>query len=155
MYVVKNSQIQELFFHILLQCNFPFTLFNGTRLLQLVLFNGQARTDLQNEISVPSVFEAQPSFHSMDLISRELERIKLNIIRSLVSSTLAGLAVQLVQKSSDSLSKPCSLRPLRVIKKPYLLFSLPKIQFRLLLYFLDSFLSLKEQDVFSEGGRPC
>lgn len=48
-------------------------------------------------MSVPTSLEAQPFVHAMHLMSRELARKNLNIVRNVVISTLASIVVYLVQ----------------------------------------------------------
>lgn len=51
------------------------------------------------EISVPTALEPQLDFHSLDVMSREVEMKKLNIFQNIMNETLAGMVVQAVRKA--------------------------------------------------------
>lgn len=75
-------------------------------------------------------------------MSKEFGRKKLNIVRTVMNSMMAGMAVQLVQKAFDALTNPCSLRSLRAVIQPCLWFNPVVIPFRVLLQQSDDLVSL-------------
>lgn len=77
--------------------------------------NSQSKAYTPYKMSVPTTFEVQRYFQVMALVSREAVRKNLSIIRSTVNSTLACMAVPLVQKARDALTKSYPLEPLRVV----------------------------------------
>lgn len=95
-YETKNGRIGELFFHVLNARNISVTLRNGARLFQLVLVNSQAKTQIMYETSVPTVFKTQLYSHAVALMSREVTKKALNIIWNALTSTVAGMVVQLL-----------------------------------------------------------
>lgn len=59
-----------------------------------------------------TAFDSQLYFHAMVLLCREVGGKNLDIIRYAVYRTLACLAVELLQKTLDTLAKSCSIGPL-------------------------------------------
>lgn len=85
-----------------------------------MLNDSQMMAQVPYGMNVPTVFKAEHYFHAVALTGRECGRKQLNIFQNAVNSTLAGMVVEVVQKSWDALTKPCPPRPLRVAIQPYL-----------------------------------
>lgn len=100
--------------------------------MQWKLDNSQAKAHIRYVIRVPAAFEVQLIFHVAALISSEVARKKLNIVRNSVNSTLAVIKAQLVEKGCNGLTKFFSLRLQRVVIQPYLQFNPAVIQVQLL-----------------------
>lgn len=75
-------------------------------------------------------------------------------IRNAVSSLLAGLAVQIVQKAWYALTKSCSLEPLRFVIQPCTRFNPAVIQFQILSQSVNGSVSIKQAKTLSESGTP-
>lgn len=80
--------------------------------LQLLLNNAQAKAQMPLKISMMTSFKAQFYFHSVFLMSREVENRKLNINKSMRESRISFLAFQLLQTAWDAPTKFCSLTKL-------------------------------------------
>lgn len=65
-------------------------------------------------------------------MSKESGRKKINIVKLVVTSTMATMTVQLVQKAFSALANFGSIRQLRVVMRPYLWFYLVVNQCQLL-----------------------
>lgn len=122
-YVLIDGKIRELFCHIFSERNYPLTLPNGARFLKLVLGNSQGNAHLSYEMAVPIALEARTYCGAVALMNREIELEKLNFIRNAVSKTMAGMAVQQVQKACNELRESCLQGALPVVIQPYQLFS--------------------------------
>lgn len=59
--------------------------------------------------------DARLYLYGTAFLSGEAARKALNIVKIAVSDTLASMVVQLVSKTSDALTKCCSLGPLQVV----------------------------------------
>lgn len=127
---MKNSQIQQLFFHVICDRKLPVTLLNGTRFLQLFLSGSQFKEKLSYEMSASTGLEANLYFHVMIVKSRENIRKKVIINLDGWNSMLDDMEVLLVQKAWDALTKPCLSGPIRPIVEPYMWFKLSLVQFQ-------------------------
>lgn len=105
-------------------------------------------------MGVPEAFKAQFYIHVIVLMRGEVYKKKLNIIRSAVETTLASIAVQLVQKASDASTKSFLLGSLRVVVEPYIYFNPAVVQFQVVSQWTDGFVSLKQQETLFETGSP-
>lgn len=65
-------------------------------------------------------FLARLYFHGTNSLSRKVAKKRLNIVHNAVRSTLAGIAVQLVQRAWDALRFSCFAGPLRAVVHSYL-----------------------------------
>lgn len=63
---------------------------------------------------MPTVFEAQLYFYAVALKSGEFGRKKINFVRNLVNSTMAGMVIPHVRKACDELKKLCLLEERQV-----------------------------------------
>lgn len=79
-------------------------------------------------------------------MSREVGRIRVNIVRNALDSILAGMTDQLVQKDWEALTKLYSLEPLPVVIKPYPWFIHAVIQIQVISQRSDVFISLKQEE---------
>lgn len=114
-YVMRNSRTEDLFVHLLFDRNFPVSLINSARFLQLVLDNSKRKAQVLYEMSVRTAFLEQIYCHEMVSVGRELSRKKLNIVQGPVNTTLGSVGGQLVEKTRNVLTKFCCLRPLRAV----------------------------------------
>lgn len=62
------------------------------------------RATIPHEINVLTSSTKQLYFHAAVLMNRKAGRKNLNIVQDWVSSKLAGMVVQIVQRASDALS---------------------------------------------------
>lgn len=81
-YAMKDAQINELFFHIFREKNFPVLQLIGTRFSLSVLENNQGKAKMRCEMSIPTAFEAEFYFHGISFMLIEDESKMLNIIRN-------------------------------------------------------------------------
>lgn len=96
------------------------------------------------EMSVSTLIEAQVYFHAMILMSREVNKKKVKIVRNVVDSTLLVMSVQPVKTTWARHKKFCSYGQLWVVMELYTELSPAMIQFQVFLNRSDSFVSLKE-----------
>lgn len=98
-YALKNGRIRELSFQLFCNRNFSVTMLNDARFLQLVTDNSKAKAHLSNKMSVPTAFEEQLYFYVVALISRKVERMKLNIVQNARNSTMEDMKANLARKA--------------------------------------------------------
>lgn len=132
-YEMKEVKNRELFFQVFLPRTLPVTLLHDAYFLQLLFDNNLAKARMPYEMSMPTISEAQPYFHKIILMSGGVGKKDLKIIRSVVNSTREDRKVHLLQKAWNLLRRPCSLRPLWFVIKPYMWFKPGMIQFQVLL----------------------
>lgn len=92
-YSLRDCRLRELFIHHFCEWKFPVTLLNDVRFLQLVPINRQAKTHISYEMSVSKSFSTTFYFHAVVFMSRSVERKKLNLVGSVVNSTMASMVV--------------------------------------------------------------
>lgn len=68
----------------------------------------------------------------------------ISTARNAVNSTLAGIALQLMEKKWDALMTSCLLGPLQVVRQPFLKFSPAVIKFHVMLQLSEGLVSLTE-----------
>lgn len=106
-------------------------------------------------MSVPTAFGAQIYFHSTALTSRSNESKKLNNVRNAVNSTLVGMAVQLMQKDWDVITRSCSFGRLRIVINLYLSFNSEAMRFQVFSRRSDGFMLLIQQENGLKRGHLC
>lgn len=62
-----------------------------------MLYNSQAKPQALYNMSMLTALQSQIYFYGKVLMSREIEKKKLNIVHNAVKGTLAGMAVHLVE----------------------------------------------------------
>lgn len=88
--------------------------------LQTLLDNCSAKAQILYELKVSTMFDVQLYFHETTLMSTEFEREKLNILWITENSTLKDMAVQLMEKEWEALTKCSSLGARPVVTELYL-----------------------------------
>lgn len=81
---MKDGQSQQLFSHMFCENNFPVTLVNDVRFLQLMLGSSQAEGQMSYEMTVPVALAAQIYFHVVAMMSIEPVGKKLNNVLNVV-----------------------------------------------------------------------
>lgn len=75
------------------------------------------------------------------------ERKTLGTVQNRVNSTMTYMAVQLVQKAWDELTRSYLHTPLRIVIQQYLWLNSAAIQYQVCLQHTDSFAPLKERKI--------
>lgn len=119
-YTLKNGGIRELFSHTFRGWGFLVTLLSGVRFLRCVLGSSQAKFHLPYKIILQTPFEAQLYLNMMSLMSREVERKKLSIFQSTITSPMNSMEAQLVRNVWNAITQSCLLWSLRVKIRPFL-----------------------------------
>lgn len=94
--MLQEGQIRARFFHLFCNRKFPVTLLSVTWLLHIVVYNGQSKAHLPNEMKVLTALDVQLYSYSGALMSREAGTKRLNIVQNAMNSTKAGMVIQLV-----------------------------------------------------------
>lgn len=140
---MEDGRVRKLFSNLLRERSCPVALLNDTCVLRLVLEDSQAKANIPNGMSVPTVFEIQPYFQPVALMSREVGRKTPNMVQNEVNSRSTDMTVQLLQKVSNMLTKACLFETLQVVIQRYLWISPALIQWQVLLQRSYRFVSLK------------
>lgn len=84
-------------------------------------------------MNMPTAFEAQLYFHALGMLSQKVRRGKLSVIEKAGSDALAGMAVQILQKTRNAFTTSCFAGPLRIVLQPYVWFNPFMIQSQILM----------------------
>lgn len=115
--VLKDGRIWELFFHLFCNLKSFIAVFKGSQFLQLLHVSSQAKALLAYKMSASTAFKAQIYLHAVAMMSREAQRKNLEIVWDAMNITMVGMAVQLVRKAWNALTKSCLLKSSRVLKQ--------------------------------------
>lgn len=120
---------------------------NVSRFLQLFLdSNSREKAQMPFIMSIPTAFEAQFYFSASMLICREVGAKKLDILGDAMNTTLAGMAVHLIQNVWNAQTKSCQLGPLGFLIESYMTFKPAVIQFQLFSQRTDGFVSVRQKE---------
>lgn len=81
-------------------------------------------------------------------MSEEVGKKNLNIVRNIMNSTLACMALQHVQKACDTIMKLCLLGPLQAVLQQYLWLNIVVILLQVISQRPDGLVPLKEEKRF-------
>lgn len=115
-----NCRMWELLFHEFCE-NILFCQY-AQRWATLLFLPDQSQTERQISYALIflTVFETQLYFGATGFMSRQFERNISNIFSNALDSTLAGMAVQILQQVWNALTKSCFVGLLQVVMQPYL-----------------------------------